>query len=294
MKAIVVGGQGFLGAAVVRELLARNDSVIVIDRCASQSACDTLFGKAAVEACVADIASRDSLRDAFRRADEVYHFAGRLGTSELDDDIRAAIDANITGAVNVLDAALAAGVPRVFYPSKPNVWLNTYTITKVAAEQFVELYRTRGLQTTTLRYFNAYGRGQAAGPVRKIIPTFALQAVRGEPLSIYGDGEQTVDMIHASDIARITVDLTRCARLERPVDVGRGIPLTVNQVAADVLAHFGGGAGVVHLPMRVGETPRTTLVADIAPIQQLLGDIVFADWRDSLAMTLDWYAGRRG
>lgn len=277
----------------MRELLARNDSVIVVDRCASQSKCDTLFGKDAAEARVADIASRDSLNAAFQRADEVYHFAGRLGTSELDDDMRAAIDANITGAVNVLDAALAAGVSRVFYPSKPNVWLNTYTITKVAAEQFVELYRARGLQTTTLRYFNAYGPGQATGPVRKIIPTFALQALRGEPLSIYGDGEQTVDMIHASDIARITVDLTRCGRLETPADVGRGIPLPVNQVAADVLAHFGGGAGVAHLPMRVGEIPRTTLVADIAPIQQLLGDIAFADWRASLAKTLDWYAERR-
>lgn len=292
MKATVVGGRGFLGAAVVRELLARGDSVVVFDRQATQEECDALFGRGAVCALVGDVMEPTTLVAALRGCDEVYNFAGRLGTSELDDDIRGAIAANVVGAVNVFEAAVAAGVPAVFYPSKPNVWLNTYTITKVAAEQFAELFRERGLRVATLRYFNAYGPGQATGPVRKIIPTFALQALRSQPLTVYGDGEQTVDMIYSVDLGRITVDVMRRAAGCPPVDCGRGIAMTVNEVARAVAGHFGSRAGIQHLPMRSGETPGTQLVADIRPLRAMLGDLTFAEWDASLCDTLRWYQER--
>ncbi|AHG90497.1 NAD-dependent epimerase/dehydratase [Gemmatirosa kalamazoonensis] len=293
MHAVVVGGLGFLGGAVVDELLARGDAVSVVDPHAARIRCDERFGPGRVRALDGDILHPATLRDAFHGADEVYHLAGRLGTSELDDDVPAAIATNVTGAVHVFEAAAAARVPSVFYPSKPNVWLNTYTITKVAAEQFAELYAAqRGMRICSLRYFNAYGPRQALGPVRKIVPTFAAQALRGLPLGVFGDGEQTVDMIHSADLARLSVDLLRSGYRGPPLDCGRGVPLTVNEVAAAVNAYFGNRAGVRHLPMRRGETPRTTLVADIAPLRAALGTLRFADWDSSLAETLAWYASR--
>lgn len=289
-RAVVVGGLGFLGAAVVRELVTRGSAVLVVDRRASRAACDRLFGRGLVGWRRADITDRMTLRSCFRRADEVYHFAGRLGTSELETDLHRAIEDNITGAVNVFEAAMRADVGRVFYPSKPNVWLNAYTITKIAAEQFAEMFSRRGLQISTLRYFNAYGPGQKVGPVRKIIPTFALQALRGEPLTVYGDGKQTVDMIYSTDLARVTIDIMRHPHHPEPLDLGRGVALTVNQVAADVIAHLDSRSPVHHLPMRDGETPGTRLVADITPLRRLLGDLAFADWSNSLSHTLEWYA----
>lgn len=289
-RAVVVGGLGFLGAAVVRELVARGTALVVVDRKASGAACDRLFGRGAVAWRRADISERTTLRSCFRRADEVYYFAGRLGTSELEADLHGAIRDNVTGAVNVFEAAMHADVGRVFYPSKPNVWLNAYTITKIAAEQFAELFSRRGLQISTLRYFNAYGPGQKVAPVRKIIPTFAVQALRGQPLTVYGDGEQTVDMIYSTDLARVTIDLVRHPHQLAPLDLGRGIGLTVNQVAADVIAHCGSRSPIHHLPMRDGETPGTQLVADISPLRRILGDLAFADWGHSLSHTLEWYA----
>lgn len=81
----------------------------------------------------------------FRGAEEVYDFAGVLGTSELDDDVAEAITTNVLGAAVQFEAAIRQGVRRVLYASKPNVWLNTYSITKWAAEQFADLYnRPRG------------------------------------------------------------------------------------------------------------------------------------------------------
>jgi len=295
MQTVVVGGLGFLGGALVDELLGRGDAVAVLDPAASQARCDARFGArfgaGRVRALRGDILDPATLRAGFRGADEVYHMAGRLGTSELDDDIPAAIAANVTGAVHVFDAAIAAGVPSVFYPSKPNVWLNTYTITKVAAEQFAELYTRRGdLRVCSLRYFNAYGPHQALAPVRKIVPTFAVQALRRLPLGVYGDGAQTVDMILAADLARITVDLLRSGHRGPPLDCGRGVALTVNAVAEAVNAHLGNAAGVRHLPMRRGEIPHTHLVADVDALQRVLGPVRFADWDASLADTLAWYA----
>lgn len=293
MRAVIIGGMGFLGSAVVRVLLSRGDEVVVVDPHASQELADRKFGPCAVRLVATDMRDRGALTAALRGADEVYHYGGRLGTSELDSDVLAAIEANVSGAVTVFESAIAAGVPAIFYPSKPNVWLNTYTITKVAAEEFARLFAaSHPVRIPILRLFNAYGPGQATGPVRKIIPSFTMEALRGQPLTVYGDGEQTVDMIHADDAARLAVALVRGNAPATPVDGGRGIPLTVNEVAEAVNRVAGNRAGIRHVPMRQGETPNTKLVADTGPLRAAVGDFEFVPWESTLADTVEWYRRR--
>jgi UDP-glucose 4-epimerase len=290
MKSVVFGGHGFIGAEIVRALLHNGVSVTVADKSQPSRRCDQLFGYGAVRSAQVDILDASSLRQLTEGVDRVYHLAGKLGTSELDDDVVQGINVNIIGAVNVFAACVENRVPIVFYPSKPNVWLNTYTITKHAAERFAQLYSRSGETTIcSLRYFNAYGPYQASGPVRKIIPCFAQRAMRGLPIEIFGDGEQVVDMIFSADLARITVDFTEVAQGDVPLDCGRGIGLTVNEVAHAVNRFFGNAAGVRHVPMRRGETPGTRLVANIDPLRKLLGDLSFTSWESSLAATLQWY-----
>lgn len=291
MKSLVIGGQGFIGAEVVRALLSRGVNVSVADKAANPSACNQLFGPGAVKVQRLDILDAPAMRTLTVGFDSVYHMAGKLGTSELEADVLTGIRVNIIGAVNVFEACVENRVPLVFYPSKPNLWLNTYSITKFASEQFAQLYSARrNTRICSLRYFNAYGSRQPAGPVRKIIPCFAQRAMRGLPIEVFGSGEQVIDMIFAPDIGRITVDFTNAAHSVIPLDCGRGIGMTVNEIAKAVNAHFHSSAGIQHLPMRPGETPDTRCVADIKPLQALLGDLNFTSWEDSLASTLDWYA----
>jgi nucleoside-diphosphate-sugar epimerase len=286
---VVIGGLGFLGGAVGDELLRRGDDVLVVDAEGDQAACDARFG-GGVPFVHADVRDRPALAGAFAGADEVYHLAGALGTSELEDDVALAVAVNVSGSVNVFDAARAAGVERVFHACKPNVWLNTYSITKFAAEQFGLLFAEQhGLSVRGLRYFNAYGPGQHLWPVRKLVPSFAAAASRGLPLEVFGDGEQVVDLIYAPDLARLTVDFTRSSCTE-VVDCGRGVPITVNEVAHAVNRWFGNTAGVLHLPMRRGEREGTTLVADLGELVEAIGPLVFSDWEQSLGTTLEWYA----
>jgi UDP-glucose 4-epimerase len=293
VNALVIGGQGFIGTEVVRALLSRGVNVTVADRVASPSECEQLFGPSAVRAQRVDILDASAMLTLTIGFDTVYHMAGELGTLELDDDVLTAINVNIIGAVNVFEACVENGVPIVFYPSKPNVWLNTYTITKFASEQFAQLYSAKGnTRICSLRYFNAYGPSQHVGPPRKIIPSFAQRAMRGLPIEVFGSGEQVIDMIYASDLGRITVDFASAARNAIPLDCGRGIGMTANDIAKAVNAHFNNSAGIKHLPVRRGETPDTRCVADIKPLQELLGDLKFASWEASLASTLDWYANQ--
>lgn len=295
MRVVVVGGMGFLGGAVVDALLERGDDVCVADPHSSRCEAERRFGAGRVTVRRADILEPSTLVAAFAGADEVYHFAGRLGTSELDDDLHGAIACNITGAVNVFESAIAAGVPTVFYPSKPNVWLNAYTITKAASEEFARLFtHSHPLRIRTLRFFNAYGPHQATAPIRKIIPSFTREALAGEPLTVYGDGEQTVDMIYSADLGHLTVEFTRSPAHVDVADCGRGVAMTVNEVAGAVNAIVGNRAGIHHVPMRRGETPNTRLVADVAPLAAAVDPLRFSDWESSLELTIAWYARQPG
>jgi nucleoside-diphosphate-sugar epimerase len=211
MKCVVLGASGFIGNACVDELLSRGDVVVAFDRGIKRkkTGIESEFTND-VQYIEGNILDKEALTTAFEGADEVYHLAGQLGTSELEYSMRSAIETNILGALSVFETGISCRVPKIFLASKPNVWLNTYTITKHTAEKIANLMtRYHPVKISVLRYFNIYGPGQKIYPVRKILPTFAIQAMRGLPIQIYGDGTQTVDMLYSKDAARITVDVMR-------------------------------------------------------------------------------------
>jgi nucleoside-diphosphate-sugar epimerase len=283
-RCVVIGGSGFLGSAIVDELKLRGDDVLSVDRdhdYTSQEWCD--------------ITNADSVSGVVRGAEEVYLIAGVLGTSELDMGIYNAANVNILGAINVLDACVNAKVPKLFYPSKPNPWLNTYTITKIAAEQFVRLYRERfGLQTVVMRFFNVYGPRQHFYPIRKIMPTFCLQARVHKPLTILGTGKNISDQIFSRDVARIVVDAMRMGLTDQVYELGRGIGMTPIEIAADVNKLAGLPADHIRFfPMRRGEEEDTVLVANVEPLAKAFAKkgsgLWFSDWAETLEETFDYY-----
>lgn len=281
-KAVVTGGSGFLGSALVGELYARNYEVVVLD-----ITIDPIWP---VQYVNCSILGSSKLVEKFAGADVIYHMAGTLGTSELNSHINHSVEVNITGSLNVFNAAIIAGVKRVFFPSKPNPWVNSYSITKAAVDGYSRLYNEeKPIRISSLRYFNAYGPRQHMVPVRKIIPYFAAQAMLGMPLEVFGDGEQTTDMIYSQDVARITVEFMERDYIDGIPELGRGIPVTVNQIAREVNDYFGNRGGIVHREMRRGETPNTKLVADIRLLQSIVGDLHFVDWKTSLCDTLSYY-----
>jgi UDP-glucose 4-epimerase len=290
MQAVVIGGLGMIGSAVARYLIKEGTHTRVLDLPIKPNLAYISYSPLlSYQSC--DIRNLEWLCGAISGAEEVYHFAGELGTSDMDDDIRGAVDTNIRGTINVYDACLAQGVQRIFNPTKPNVWLNTYTITKTCTESFGKLYNKlhgERISITQLRYFNAFGPDQHLFPVRKIVPSFMIQAMRGMPIEVYGDGEQTVDMIYVDDMARLTVQATRKRYRDQPLDCGSGQEMTVNQVARDINSLCNSTAGIRHLPMRRGEDPYTRLCANVRMLSYLLSDLRLTPWHEGLQKTWRW------
>ncbi|NCD72378.1 NAD-dependent epimerase/dehydratase family protein [Mucilaginibacter agri] len=290
MKSIVIGGSGFLGTAVCNELLKRGDEVISFDRGLRTKIASPEIYADKFTFIEGNIMDRPALPPVFEGADEIYHLAGQLGTSELESAMRGAIEVNIIGSLNVFETAIACKVPRLFLASKPNVWLNTYTITKHTAEKIANLLtRYNPIRISVLKYFNLFGPGQKVYPVRKILPTFAIQAMNGLPIQVFGDGQQTVDMLFVNDAAKITVDVTRAEYNPNTMDCGTGIEMTVLEVAEAVNRYFNNSAGVISMPMRIGETPNTRLVANRAALEKAIGKIEFTPFEEALNRSLAYY-----
>ncbi|MFT4100998.1 MAG: NAD(P)-dependent oxidoreductase [Burkholderiaceae bacterium] len=246
-KALVIGGSGFIGKPICKALAKRGVNVTTYDLSYVEEA-----GYSHRRGSITDPVSLDA---AMRGTDYVFHIAGVLGTSELIEQSALAVDVNVAGTVHVLDACVKNRVKTVFYPTKPNTWLNTYSITKRAGEEFCAMYaREHRLDVRILRWLNAYGPGQKAFPVRKAVPVMILQALENRDLQIWGSGEQPVDLIHVEDLARITVDYTLSAHQDVTTrDTGLSYRMTVNDMAAFIIKLTGSSSRIAHLPMRKGE-----------------------------------------
>lgn len=242
-EVLVTGGRGFIGTAVRNELAWRGINARIVDLPEG------------------DIRNLGGMFDAVEGCDGVIHLAGVLGTHELFDTPQLAIDVNVSGTLNVLEACVRHGA-RYVGITMPQVFPSVYTATKTAATRLASAYHhTYGLPVSHVRAFNAFGPGQAhgVGHPQKIIPTFAVHAWQRKPIPVWGDGLQGVDLIHTTDLARLLVDA-----LDHGDDVtfdgGTGTCWAVNHVAQLVARITGWNADIDHLPMRRGETP-TQIVA---------------------------------
>ena len=279
MKILVTGGTGFIGSHLIHELRKKKHEVyaLTIDKHSNQK-----------NIILADITDRKAILKIIPEFDMVYHLAGLLGTSELINKAYEASRVNILGTLNILDAAVLHKT-KILYVTKPNCWLNTYSITKFAGESFAKMYYEQlGVPTVSVRWFNVYGPNQSFH-CQKAVPFFIRWALQNKPIDIWGDGEQTVDLIHAVDAVKATIMVGNCKDLEgSTIDIGSGRETTVNDLAKMILKKINSSSRIQHLTMRPGESPNTRLKADIKIISSL-GFRPAIKLEDGISDTVDWY-----
>jgi UDP-glucose 4-epimerase len=267
MRVAVTGGAGFIGRATCKQLRELGHEPIVLDR-------STRF----------DVRDR-SKRSLIRNCDACIHLAGVLGTSELFSMPSEAVDVNVQGTLNVLEACRAGDVAYVGITMPDSQWPSIYQATKLAATRLASAYHhTYGFPVTHIRAFNAYGVGQAHGPghPRKIIPSFATRSWNRQAIEIWGDGTQTVDLVHVDHVAHClahaathgdispTRGLASTPMAPTPTtygvgrdqvwDAGTGQPMTVLEVA-HMIGDITGHTQIRHMPMRDGETHQSHICA---------------------------------
>jgi UDP-glucose 4-epimerase len=283
-RVLVTGGTGFIGGYTCEELKARGYQPVVLDRMSHRHGLhETVLG---------DTRDREGVEAIIGTVDGVIHLAGMLGTQETVRHPHPAAETNVLGTLNVLAAAHAYSLPMVNI-SVGNWWMgNSYSISKHCAERFALMYRKElGAKVSVVRALNAYGPGQKAGPVKKIIPTFVNAALAGEPIKVYGDGESVMDMVHVRDVAHVLVR----ALEELPdtvVEAGTGRATTVNEIAQMVIDAVPATISQIeHVPMRPGEDKHSIVLADTGTLlPQIVAARDFTTLEDGLAETVEYFA----
>lgn len=280
MKTLVTGAAGFVGRHLVRRLQIEGHEVTAFDK--RDCSLGTRFIKG-------DITSFD-FSSALKDVEVVYHLASLLGTAELFHRVVEAEQVNVIGTLNLLEAMRKNGVDKVVFTSKPNIWkYNVYTITKETCERYLEMYKNiYGLKPIIVRPFNIYGPEEELNEYRKAIPYFIIAALRGEPLEIFGDGEQTMDAIYIDDAVEA---LVRCEIVapEEIVEIGSAHSIKVKDLAQKIIDITGSASRIVHVRKRRGETNAEQIRAN-GNMKQLISFSPKVSLEDGLKKTINWYS----
>lgn len=294
---LVTGGAGFIGSYVVERLLADGNRVLVLDHTA------THMHPSGVTAFLGDMRDPVAVTEAMAHADAFIHLAGVLGTQETIGNPTPAIMTNIQGGLNILEAAAQYKIPGVNIAVGNHWEQNPYSISKSTVERLCWMFnKYRGTNISVVRALNAYGPRQSVaapyGPskVRKIMPSFVMRALHGDPIEVYGDGQQIMDMIFVSDVADILVDAlyatAQNGNFIHVLEAGTGADTTVLDIAEAVIREVGSGS-IVHLPLRPGETPGAVVKADPSTLNVIYGPEgrAFVPLPEGVRRTVEYYRG---
>lgn len=216
-KYLVTGGAGFIGSHLVRALLEQGDFVRVLDNFSTGKR-ENLAGLQ-VEIVEGDLRDKQAVAAAVQGIDFIFHEAAFVSVPQSMEDPLPCFEINQRGTEFLLEAARKAGVKRVVLASSAAVYgdsearcdeqtplrpLSPYAVSKRVDELYAELYtRSFGLEVVALRYFNVYGPRQRPDSVyAAAVPIFTRRLLDGQPITIFGDGGQTRDLVYVGDIVR--------------------------------------------------------------------------------------------
>ncbi|CCH70947.1 putative GDP-D-mannose dehydratase [Phycicoccus elongatus Lp2] len=306
MKVVVTGGAGFIGSNLGRELLSRPDvdEVIALDDLSTGFRAN-LEGTG-IRLLEGTILDPDALDAACDGADAVVHLAALPSVPRSVLDPVASHHANATGTLEVLQAARRAGDLHVVVASSSSVYganrelpkregmrtapISPYAVSKQATEAYAMSFgHSYGLPTLAFRFFNVYGPLQSAGHAyAAVIPAFVDAALRGMPLTIHGDGEQTRDFTYVGTVTRVIADaVTRRVTDLEPVNLAFGTRTTLNALVGELSDVLGFAPQVEHVEPRTGDVRDSQ--ADNARLRHHFPDVEPVPLREGLEQTVDWF-----
>jgi UDP-glucose 4-epimerase len=305
MKVVVTGGAGFIGSNLCRTLLGneRVESVVAIDDL-SNGTLDNLAGLDVefIEGTILDDAALDA---AFTGADAVVHLAALGSVPRSVADPLASHHANATGTVMVLEAARRHGDLHTIVASSSSVYganpilpkqedlatrpLSPYGGSKLATEGYALAWGSSyDLPVLAFRFFNVFGPGQPAGHVyAAVIPKFVDAALRGEAVSVHGDGLQSRDFTYVETVTRTITDaLERKVTCDGPVNLAYGNRISLLETLELLEGQLGGPIARDHASPRPGDVKHSQ--ADNTLLRELFPDIEPVDFDEGLARTIAW------
>jgi len=290
MKSFVTGAAGFIGAHLCRRLLAEGHEVVGLDsfsdyypRAIKEARVAPLRATPGFTLVEGDILTAD-LDAIAAGADFIFHQAAQAGVrASWGETFHIYTSNNVLATQRMLECARRLKPKKFIYASSssvygegrdrptrendPKVPLSPYGVTKLAGEHLCHLYEHNfGVPTIALRYFTVYG---PLGRPDMSIWKFTLAILRGEPLTIYGDGEQTRGFTYIDDVVEANLLAARSKLTDTAFNVGGASTITVNQLIRHIERILGKKARIRHEPFAQGDARHTH--ADMTRTRKLLG-----------------------
>jgi UDP-glucose 4-epimerase len=303
---VVTGGAGFIGANLVRELVASDDmsDVVVVDDLSTGSLANLDNVDADVR--TGTILDPDLLDAAMTGADVVVHLAAVPSVPRSVADPVTSHHANATGTLEVLQAARRAGNPHVILASSSSVYganptlpksedlltapLSPYAVSKLATEQYALAFGyCYDLPVLPFRFFNVFGPLQAAGHAyAAVIPAFIDAALRGQPVVVHGDGEQTRDFTYVGTVTRVLAEAIRAgATSDVAVNLAFGTRTSLNDLLGRLEQLLGHPVAREHVAPREGDVRHSQAAND--RLRALFPGVGPVSLDTGLTATVDWF-----
>ncbi|NBF15924.1 NAD-dependent epimerase/dehydratase family protein [Pseudomonas sp. Fl4BN2] len=270
---LVTGGAGFIGSNLVDALLAKGHAVRILDDMSTGKRCNLPMDNPKVELIEGDVADAALVARVMAGCSAVVHLAAVASVQASVDDPVRTHQSNFIGTLNVCEAMRESGVKRVVFASSAAVYgnngegesivedtpkapLTPYASDKLASEYYLDFYRRQhGLEPAIFRLFNVFGpRQDPSSPYSGVISIFSERAVKGLPITIFGDGEQTRDFIYVGDLVNILVQAVEARQVEEgAVNVGLNKATTLKQMLEALGDVIGGLPPISYSAARSGD-----------------------------------------
>jgi nucleoside-diphosphate-sugar epimerase len=311
MRYLVTGGAGFIGSNIVDELLRRGHDVAVLDDLSSGKEANLASIRSKIDFQNGSITDLNAVRAAAQGADYVVHLAARVSVPRSIENPLESNTVNVDGTLNVLVAARDAKVRRFVYAASSSAYgdsavmpkvetmaadpISPYGITKYVGELYAKVFgRVYGLENAAVRYFNVFGpRQNPTSRYSGVLSRFMLAAINEEPLTIFGDGEQSRDFTYIDNVVDETLRACDASGASGMVfNGGTGIRITLNEVVKLLAKITGKKIAVKHEAARTGDILHSQ--ADISLARRVLGYEPKVSFEEGLKRTWAWYKDAYG
>ena len=300
MKVVVTGGAGFVGSNLTRNLISRGHEVIIVDDLSTGLADNVPTGVKFVRSSILD---KDLIGKVISKSDVVVHLAARGSVPRSIKNPVATHEVNSIGTLNVLECARAVNAHFIFSSSSSVYGANTtlpktedmvlkpltpYAASKMAGEALSLAYaHSYELPVTTFRFFNIYGPWQRPDhEYAAVIPKWIWQAISGQEIVVYGQGEQTRDFTSVSTVVEILVTtLENKFCHPQPINLAFGNRISLNEVLRNLKMHFP-DIRIVHKEARLGDVKDSQNQPDL--VKSYFPKIKPKEFKDGLPETIDW------
>ncbi len=303
---LVTGGAGFIGSHLVDALIARGSRVTVVDDFSSGSPANLHPDATLIEGDISLAATMERLGNF--DFDVVLHHAAQMDVRKSVKDSAADAMTNIVGTLRLLEKAAAAGARRFIFASTggaiygepqhtpqredhPTHPSSPYGCAKLAVEHYLRYFsEVRGLKSVALRYANVYGPRQNEAGEAGVIAIFIGRMMAGEPLKVYGSGEQTRDYVFIDDVVRANLAAIDGV-FQGGWNVGTGRETSVNTLISSLAAILKSDPVIKHEGQRLGEQSRSVIDGSAFRGMARLPDPVALD--AGLRKTIEWFLEER-